>query len=231
MNTNSFGAKIIDYRFIGKSQLNADDLGGAECSTWEQYRKLCDNIVLAAWDRVHGRGVDTDTLGVSVAGLFSFFGVEAKPTPEYQNRLMVATISRKAWKSLALKDAEKAMRSAKEDWENALAEPDADEADEEIVELKATYEEHKERVDQLYKEPHNYWFELVPMLDNTRCHASASARKAIEDVISDIIAERSMMTAEEMQAEAQRLADERKGRAARKKAEAKAKASADAKSE
>ena len=229
MTTNTFGAKIIDYRFIGKSQLNADDLGGAECSTWEQYRKLCDNIVLSAWDRVHGRGVDTDALGVSVAGLFAFFGVEAKPTPEYQNRLMVATIGRKAWKSLALKDAEKAMRNAKEEWENALADPDADEADEEIVELKNAYDECKANVDQLYKEPHNYWFELVPMLDNTRCHASASARKAIEDVISDIIAERSMMTAEEMQAEAQRLADERKGRAMRKKAEAKAKAEAESK--
>ena len=229
MNTNTFGAKIIDYRFIGKSQLNADDLGGAECSTWEQYRKLCDNIVLAAWDRVHGRGVDTDTLGLSVAGLFAFFGVDAKATPEYQNRLMVATVGRKAWKSLALKDAEKAMRAAKEGWETALADPDADEQDEEIVELKAAYDECKARVDQLYKEPHNYWFELIPMLDNTRCHASASARKAIEDVISDIIAERSMMTAEEMQAEAQRLADERKGRAARKKAEAKAKAAAEGK--
>ena len=227
MATNTFGAKIVDYRFIGKSQLNADDLGGAECSTWLQYRRLCDNIVLSAWDRMHGRGVDSNVLGMSVAGLFELFGVEAKPTPEYQNRLMVATIVRKGNKSDALKNAEKAMRAAKDEWENALADEDLDENDNEVVELKTAYEECKATVDQLYREPGNYWFDLMPMLDKSRIHATDKARKAIEDIIADIIAERDLMTIEELQAEAQRLADERKGRAARKKAEAKAQADAE----
>ena len=81
MKTNTMGSKIVDNRFIGKVQLNADDMGGVGCSTWEQYNKLCDNIVISAWNRLHGKGVNSDALGVSVLGLFSLFGVDAKPTP------------------------------------------------------------------------------------------------------------------------------------------------------
>lgn len=219
MNTNTFGSLIIDNRFIGKTQLNADDLGGAGCSTWAQYRQLCDNIVCASYDRLHGKGVDSNALGMSVAGLFTLFEVEAKPTVEYQHRLMVAVINRKPQRSQTLKDAMKAAKEAKAEWEKALA---AELPEAEISEAETKYNDAKATVDTLYTEPKNYWFELVPMLDKTKKHATAQARKAIEDVIADIIAERDLMTVEELQAEAQRLADERKGRDARKKQEAKA---------
>lgn len=221
MKTNAFGSKIIENRFIGKVQLNADDLGGASCTTWEQYRQLCDNIVIASYNRLHGKGVDGNILGVSVAGMFTLFGVDAKATPEYQHRLMVAVINRKPMRSDALKKAQKDAKSAKTAWDNAII---AEQADDEIATLKSDYESKKQIVDDLFAEPNNYWFELVPMLDKTKKHASANARKAIEDVLADIINERALMTVEELQAEAQRLADERKGKKMRKKAEAKAKA-------
>lgn len=221
MNTNSFGSKIIDNRFIGKVQLTADDLGGAGCSTWEQYRQLCDNIVLASYDRLHGRGVNSDVLGISVNGLFVLFGVDAKAVPEYQHRLMCATIARKPKRSDALKAAVKAQRAANDELNEAIIREDDEE---EIATLREAYDEAVATVEALYAEPHNYWFELEPMLDRTKKHASANARKAIEDVIADIISERALMTAEELQAEAKRQEDERKGRKLRKKAEAKASA-------
>ena len=218
MNTNTMGSKIIDNRYIGKVQLNADDMGGVGCSTWEQYVKLCDNIVVESWKRLHGKGVDANALGLSVTGLFSLFGVDAKPTPEYQHRLMVAVINRKAQRSDKLKSATKAKSEAKKVYEQALADGKDDET---LATLKADLDEKTKALEALYLETGNYWFELQPMLDNTRKHASANARKAIEDTVADIIAERDLMTIEELQAEAQRLADERKGRMLRKREEAK----------
>lgn len=219
MKTNAFGTMIIDNRFIGKTQLNADDMGGAGCSAWAQYRQLCDNIVTASYDRLHGKGVDSNVLGMSVAALFTLFEVDAKATPEYQHRLMVSVISRKPMRSQALKDATKATKEAKAEWEKAL---EQEMSEVEIAQAEEKYNECKETEQALYAEPKNYWFELVPMLDKTKKHATATARKAIEDVIADIIAERDLMTAEELQAEAKRLADERKGRELRKKQEEKA---------
>ena len=223
--TNTYGATIVENRYIGKVQLNADDLGGAECSTWAQYRQLCDNVVCAAYNRLVGRGVDENILGLSVSALFDFFGVDAKATHEYQARLLATTIARKTQRSQILKDKVKAKRLAKEALENAIAE---EKPEEEIATLQEVYDNLVAEVDTLYTEPHNFWYELVPMLDKSRKHATAQARKAIEDTIADIINERELMTVEELQAEAKRLADERKGRAMRKKAEAKAKAEAEA---
>lgn len=218
MKTNAMGSKIVDNRFIGKVQLNADDMGGVGCSTWAQYTKLCDNIVLSAWNRLHGKGIDQNVMGISVMGLFELFGVDAKATPEYQNRLMVSVINRKAQRSDALKEASKAKREAKEAYDLALAQERKDD----LPALKAAFDARTNALEALYLEPNNYWFELEPMLKKGTMHASPNARKAIEDTIADIIAERDLLTVEELEAEAQRLADERKGRAIRKREEAKA---------
>lgn len=218
-NSNNFGAKIIENRFIGKTQLNADDLGGIGCSAWDQYRQLCDNIVIAANDRLTGRGVDANTLGASIAGLFALFGVQAPADAMYQNRIMVAVINRKPNRSPALRDKIKEKTAAKKAWDSAVAN---ESAEAEIATLKAAYENLSDEVTALYAEPNNFWYDLTPMLDSKKKHATASARKAIEDIIADIIAERELMTAEELQAEAQRLDDERKGREMRKKAANKA---------
>lgn len=223
MKTNSIGSKIIDNRFIGKVQLNADDLGGVECSTWKNYTQLCDNIVAESWKRLHGKGVNSNTLGISVTGLFTLFGVDVKATDTYQNRLMCAVITRKPQKSDALKKALKAKKEALEEYNKALILEDEALA----TTRKTTLDELTATVEALYLEPNNYWFDLVPMLDRTKMHATAQARKAIEDVIADIIGERSLMTIEELQREAQKLADERKGRALRKREEAKAKKQAE----
>jgi len=131
---------------------------------------------------------------------------------------MVSVINRKAQRSNALKDATKAKREANDAYELALAQGRTDD----VPALKATLEAHTKALEALYQEPNNYWFELEPMLKKGTMHASANARKAIEDMIADIIAERDLMTEEELTREAQRLADERKGRAIRKREEAKA---------
>lgn len=218
-NINIYATTIIENRYIGKVQLNADDLGGADCSTWAQYRKICDNVVFEAYNKVNGRGVDSDALGLSTTALFTFFGVSAKAITTYQMRLLACVIGRKAKRSDTLKDAISAKNKAKKVWEKAILD---EKPETEIAELKTDYEEKSEIVNTLYKEPNNFWYELKPMLDKDNKHASASARKAIEDTIADIINERELMTIEELQAEAQALADLRKGRAIRKKNEKKA---------
>ena len=75
---NAYGMAIVDNRWMGKEQLTSDDLGG-NSTTWAQYRQLCDNVVVAAWDSLHKK-LDDNVLGLSVAGLFAFFGTDAKAT-------------------------------------------------------------------------------------------------------------------------------------------------------
>lgn len=219
--TNEYAIAIIDNRWMGKTQLTADDLGAGK--VWKQYRQLCDNIVIAAYDSLTGKGKDANTLGITITALFNFFEVDCKATPEYQNRLVASTIMRKPHRSDALKNANKAKRAAKAKWEDAILD---EKSETEIADLKTAYDEATATVEALMAEPHNFWYDLEPMLDKTKKHATPAGRKAIEDCIADIINQRAMMTAEELQAEAQRLADERKGRAIRKKNEAKAEANA-----
>lgn len=213
---NAYGMAIVDNRWMGKVQLTADDLGG-NSTTWAQYRQLCDNVVISAWDNMHKK-LDDNVLGTSIAALFAFFGTDAKATQDYKMRVLASVIARKPQRSQALKDAMKAKKAAKEAWENAI---DAGKDQDEISALGDTYDEKCAVVDDLMAEPKNYWFDLVPMIDKTKKHATPAGRKAIEDCIADIINQRALMTAEQLQAEAQRLADERKGRELRKKKEAK----------
>lgn len=222
--TNSITAKIVDNRYIGKVQLNADDMGGVGCKNWDDYRNVCNALTVAAWNHTMGRENDKQIIGDCIANLFRFFGISVVDTDRYYARILSALVERKAKRSDALKDAIKAKKAAKDAWTLAIAE-EAEDA--EVAYLKSVYEEHEACVDALYLEPHNYWFDPAPMFDKKKC-ATAKARKALEDTCADIFTERQFMSADEIAAEAQKLADERKGRKARQKAEAKAKASAEA---
>lgn len=222
-NTNTMTNTILENRFIGKVQLTADDMGGVGCDNWNQYRVLCDNLAKAAYNHAIGREVDKQILGVCVAAAFNFFGVETVDSSKYHARILASMVERKPQKSDALKDALKDRTKTKKVWEESMLN---EETEEKQNECKANYEEACELVEKLYLEPNNYWFDLVPMLDKHKKHATAKARKALEDTCADIINERELMSAEELQAEAVRLADERKGRKLRKQAEEKAQANA-----
>ena len=219
MKTTTMTNTILENRYIGKVQLTADDMGGIGCDNWNQYRQLCDNLAIAAYKHAVGRAVNKEMLGVCVAAAFDFFGVETVDSSKYHARILANMVERKPQTSQNLKDARKAKTAAKKAWEKAILD---DESEEKQNEFKAIYEECCEKLDELYLEPNNYWFDLVPMLDRSKRHATAKARKALEDVCADIINERELMSVEELQAEAVRLADERKGRKLRKAAEEKA---------
>ena len=224
-NANTMKNTIIENRYIGKVQLTADDMGGIGCDNWNQYRQICDKLAKQAYDHAIGRAIDNNALGVYISAIFDFFGVETIDSSKYHARILATMVERKPQTSQALKDARKEKKLAKDVWEKAIAD---DEPEEKLAELKATYEECSNALDALYLEPKNYWYDLVPMLDRTKKHATAKARKALEDTCADIISERQLMTVEELEAEAIRLADERKGRKARKSKEEKAKAEAEA---
>ena len=224
-STNTMKNTIIENRYIGKVQLTADDMGGIGCDNWNQYRQICDRLAKQAYDHAIGRAIDNNALGVYISAIFDFFGVETIDSSKYHARVLATMVERKPQTSQALKDARKEKKLAKDVWEKAIAD---DEPEEKLAELKAIYEECSDTLDQLYLEPKNYWYDLVPMLDRTKKHATAKARKALEDTCADIISERQLMTVEELEAEAIRLADERKGRKARKSKEEKAKAEAEA---
>lgn len=218
-NTNTVSNTIVENRYIAKLQLTADDMGGAGCKLWNDYRLTCDKLAKEAYNKVVGRSVDANLIGVLTAGLFEFFGIKVADSSAYHARILAALVVRKPQTSQALKDARKAKKLAKDIWDKAVEE---EKSEEEIATFKTAYDNCCDTVDNLMLEPHNYWKDFVPMLDRSKKHATAEARKALEDVCADIINEREFMSAEELEAEAQRLADERKGRKIRKKAEAKA---------
>ena len=222
---NSITAKIVEYRYIGKVQLNADDMGGVGCDNWEQYLSVCSMLSVAAWNHTVGRAVDDQLINTAIAGLLDFFGIEVVDSSRYTARILSVLVNRKAQRSQALKDANKAKKTAKEEWENAIAN---ELAEEEVEAKKSAYEDASAVVDALYREPNNYWFDPAPGFDTRTHKAKPAIRKALEDTCADIFTERQFMSADELKAERIALDDQRKGRKMRKKAEAKATAKAEA---
>lgn len=218
-NTNSITAKIVDYRYIGKQQLNADDMGGIGCANWDNYLKVCRILATSAWDYTMGRAINDDVVATAVAGLLDFFGISYTDARKHTVRLLTAVVTRKPKRSDALKDALKAKKDAKKAWEDALS---SEKSEAEIEALKAIYEDASKTVEKMYTEPHNYWFDPAPMFDAKTHNATPKARKNIEDTCADIFQERKFMSADEIKKEKQALDDERKGREIRKKKEAKA---------
>lgn len=216
--TNAMTDKIMEYRFIGKTQLNADDMGGVGCANWDNYLTACNLLATSAWDHIMGRSIDDNIVNTCIAGLFDFFGIEVVDSRKYFTRILSIMVTRKANRSDELKDAIKSKTKAKNAWSDAIVE---EKSEEEVAELKAEYEKKCEEVDHLYTIPNNYWFDPAPMFDKKTKKATPKARKALEDTMADIYSERKFMTADELQKEAQALADQRRGRKERAKAEKK----------
>lgn len=206
MSINEYGNTIIDNRWMANSQLTADDMGP---TMWKQYRQLCDNIAIASWKSL-SLADDGNIVGMSLAGLLTFFGSDAKATTDKQKRIMLACVSMKKEQSQAMKDARKVLRNAK----IALEEYDANAEGAAIImaDLQAKVDAAQAEVERLESEPKNVWYHKVPMLDSTRKHATAKCRKFIEDTIADILSERALMTIEELQEEALQLKAARKAR-------------------
>lgn len=221
---NAITAKIVEYRYIGKVQLNADDMGGVGCDNWNQYLNVCSMLSVAAWNHTMGRAVDDQLVNTAIAGLLDFFGIEVVDSSRYTARILSVLVNRKAQRSQALKDANKAKKTAKEAWEEAIAN---ELTEEEIAVKKTAYEDASAVVDALYLEPNNYWFDPTPGFDTRTHKAKPAIRKALEDTCADIFTERQFMSADELKAERIALDDQRKGRKMRKKAEAKAQAEAE----
>lgn len=223
---NEYGNTIIDNRMIANTQLTADDMGP---TTWKQYRQLCDNIAIASWKSLHA-GSDENIIGMSLAGLFTFFGSDVKATTDKQKRILLACVQYKKEQSVPMKNARKALREAKIRLEEAQV--SEDENVRMSIDLRQNVvDEAQAEVERLESEPGNVWYNKIPMLDSTKKHASTKCRKLIEDTIADILTERSLMTVEELQAEAIRLKAERKARKQAKAKEEKAEFSASVKDE
>ena len=205
--SNEYATMINDNRYIANAQLTADDLGP---TMWKEYRQVCDVIAISAWKSLSDKSADTDILGAALAGLFDFFGSDAKATVPMQKRFILACVQVRKEQSVAMKKARKALREAR----NVLEEEEAREnKDETMIQiLQAKVDEAQEEVTRLEGEPMNVWFNKTPMLDTTRKHASAKCRKLIEDTMADVMAERALMTIEEMQEEALQLKAARKAR-------------------
>lgn len=208
-------------------QLTADDVGP---KTWAQYRQLCDNIAKAAWDTMNGRAKDDNVVGVSLAGLFAFFGLDnIKALPAYQRRIIVACVDKKRMRSDTMKAAYKAKNEAMKALNEAL---ESDDENVDTTALQTAYEAAKEEITRLKAIPGNEWFDPIPMLDKDKKHATQQCRKYIEDAICDFVTEREFMTSEQLAEEALALKMQRKAREQLKKeAEAKAKAEAQAQTE
>ena len=217
MSINEYGNTIIDNRWMANSQLTADDMGP---TAWKQYRQLCDNIAIASRKSL-SLADDGNIVGMSLAGLLTFFGSDAKATTDKQKRIMLACVSVKKEQSVAMKKARKALREAKVALEEA--QESQDELTRMSIDLKQeAVEKAQAEVERLESEPHNVWYNKMPMLDSSRKHATAKCRKLIEDTIADILSERALMTIEELQEEAIQLKAARKARKQMKEKQEKA---------
>ena len=205
--SNEYATIINDNRYIANAQLTADDLGP---TMWKEYRQVCDVIAISAWKSLSDKSADTDILGAALAGLFDFFGSDAKATVPMQKRFILACVQVRKEQSVDMKKARKALREARNVLEEEEAREDKNETMIQI--LQAKVDEAQEEVTRLEGEPMNVWFNKTPMLDTTRKHASAKCRKLIEDTMADVMAERALMTIEEMQEEALQLKAARKAR-------------------
>ena len=233
---------IIDNRYIAKAQLTRDDMTQAQ---WDEYRALCDAAAFEAY-RIATQRCDIDNSATCLYQLLKFFdptAAKALHFAGYRTRLMMAAIERKREKSVALKNAEKILRANKEqvDGFTTLREGmDGDDAqvrilneqtgvkelwnvkmvDDAIEAWEKRVREQQEVVDKLYAQPKNCWYDFKPMLNKDRLHASEKCRKAIEDVIADILTERQFMTVEDLQAEAAQIKAARKARKEEEKRQA-----------
>lgn len=234
---NEYANIITDNRYIATAQLTADDMSPA---TWAQYRQLCDNIAIAAWKSLH-KSADDNIVGMSLAGLIAFFGAEFKATTHIQKRITIACVNIRKKQSEAMKKARADYRDAKKLQEKYSDEEAAKEyaatlGEEVTVEkvqetMKAQVEKAEALIAELKTISGNEWFEKTPMLDTSKKHATAKCRKLIEDTIADIMAERELMTIEELQEEALQLKAARKARQQMKKANEKAECAANIKDE
>lgn len=220
---NDYATIIAENRYIALAQLTADDFTSTETTKaselWKQYRQLCDNLAVACWNSLNpGKDTDENLAGMSLAGLFRFFGTDAKAIPMYQNRILLACVTITRKQSDAMKKARKEKSAAKKKYEEAV---ESKASEEKIAELKKDYDAKEAIVDEMAGQPHNVWYDKKPMLDKSMKHATPKCRKLIEDTIADIMTERAMMTDEDKAKEKQALEDQRKGREIRQKQEAK----------
>ena len=219
-STNIYADMINDNRYIASRQITKDDMSRTE---WDQYTQLCDTLAIAAWRDLCGK--KSTNIGLAVTGLFAFYGIDAKATTSMQRRLQLCCVTVKREMSVPMKRAKSALTDAKKTLHTLEEKRDEDPTNEEFQKsvdvAQAIVNECNEKIEQLTNEPHNIWYQHSPMLDSTRTHASSKCRKLIEDTIADIIAERALMSYEDILAEAEALKAERK---ARKKAKAQAQA-------
>ena len=217
--TNAITEKIVELRELGKHQLNAEHMGGVGCKLWDEYNKVASLLAVSAWDHVMGLSINEDVVDTAISGLMSFFGVNVTDLKKYRARILCALIQYKGVKHDDLKQAIKDKNAAKKAWDKAIED---DKSEEEIATLKATYEENKQYVTDLYDVPGMYRIDPTPMFNKKTLAITSDGRKRLEDTFADIYIERKFMTAEEIRAEKIALDDERKGRSIRKKKEEKA---------
>ena len=178
------------------NQLSMEDFSSR--NAWKQYCQLCDNLAVAAWNSLgKGKTNDDNIVGMSLAGLFSFFEVELKATIDYQGRILLACVDQKRVRSQEMKDARKAESDAKK----ALSKAEEDGV-EDTAELKEAVETAKAKVAELKEIPGNEYFDPIPLLDASQKHAKAICRKYIEDAICDFVKERALKSAEQLADEA-----------------------------
>lgn len=226
--------KIIDNRYIAKAQLLSDDMTKNQ---WSEYRALCDAAAIEAY-RIATQHCDEDNSATCLYQLLKFFDPQAAKALHfagYRMRLMMASVERKRVKSDALKTAEKILRSYKEkldDFQTLRQGMDGEDADvrvkndttgkydlwnvqmvdDAIATWQKNVNEQQVLVDDMYTKPHNCWYEFKPMLTKDKLHANDKCRKAIEDVVADILTERKFMTVSDLQREAAQIKAARKAR-------------------
>lgn len=242
INTKTLTVEEITENIVANrytvDQLTAETMGTA----WGDYVALCDRIAALAYNHT----ITGTTPAFHTNNAIQLGGAIRQYAREYLNcniilpdlyatRVALACVQMRRHYSDDYRKAQKALNTARESltkWDDILTKMGDNDTlvDGACTYARVTVEEYKDKavktverrekaVDKLRHTDGHVWNDPVPLMDRDRIHATAKCRKLLEDMMSDIATERSMMTVEDMAREqARKRADKKAAEQAKKDA-------------
>lgn len=232
MKTNSTIIKdaVIENRWYANKKLEASSFDNKD--DYADYVGTVSALAVACYNSITGK---VSNVGARVKDLFDMFGIDAKATPAYTRRFTIACVTMKRMYSPEYTAARKVKKDAwskyevlistliktkpeifeglddEAKYEKALEYPAIAEAANEHILAKVAVESLETQEKSIYMD-YKLNARAVGKTGSMKYQATNDCLKKVEDILADIIQERSLMTTKELLVEAETLKAERKNR-------------------
>lgn len=232
MNTNTTFIKdaIIENRWYANKMLEEANFGNKD--DYADYVGTVSALAVACYNSITGK---VSNVGARVKDLFGMFGIDAKATPAYTRRFTIACVTMKRMYSQEYIAARKVKKDALAKYEMLISTLiktksemfeglDDDAKYEKALEFPAIaeavdeYDLAKQTIEYLETQEKSIYMDYklnaraVGKTGNMKYQATKDCLKKVEDILADIIQERSLMSTKELLVEAETLKAERKNR-------------------